>query len=146
MIQSNQARLPELVDPEGYAMDPKFMKCLERGMFLCSMCHADRDMELLCCLPIVLAWLNHLLCLETPVYAGKIEKFAELTLFGSTKQPRKIAITDKAIYNIKNYEVKRRIKIEDIAGLTKCVPKSKDRTEFTIHVEREHDYRYSSEK
>lgn len=25
-------QLPELVDPEGYAMDKKFMKCLEKGM------------------------------------------------------------------------------------------------------------------
>ena len=83
---------------------------------------------------------------ETPLYLGNIKKFAELTLFGSTQQPRKIAITDKAVYNIKNYDVKRRIKIEEIAGLTKCVPKSKDKSEFTIHVEREHDYRYSSEK
>ena len=83
---------------------------------------------------------------ETPLYLGNIKKFAELTLFGSTQQPRKIAITDKAVYNIKNYDVKRRIKIEEIAGLTKCVPKSKDKCEFTIHVEREHDYRYSSEK
>ena len=31
MVEASNFKLPELVDPEGYYMDEKFKKCLEKG-------------------------------------------------------------------------------------------------------------------
>ena len=31
MVEASSFKLPELVDPEGYYMDEKFKKCLEKG-------------------------------------------------------------------------------------------------------------------
>ena len=31
MVEASGFKLPELVDPEGYYMDEKFRKCLEKG-------------------------------------------------------------------------------------------------------------------
>ena len=31
MVEASNFKLPELIDPEGYYMDEKFKKCLEKG-------------------------------------------------------------------------------------------------------------------
>ena len=56
-----------------------------------------------------------------------------------------MAITNRAIYNINNKQVKRMILIEKIIGLTKTVPPSKCTNEFTVHVGGEYDYRYTTD-
>ena len=56
-----------------------------------------------------------------------------------------MAITNRAIYNINNKQVKRMILIENIIGLTKTVPPSKCTNEFTVHVGGEYDYRYTTD-
>jgi serum/glucocorticoid-regulated kinase 2 len=56
------------------------------------------------------------------------------------KQERGLLITNKAVYNLKGSDVKRRI---DVA-LIKAISFSKIGTEFVLHVPSEYDYRYSS--
>jgi hypothetical protein len=54
-----------------------------------------------------------------------------------------LVVTNAAVYNIHKKEVKRKILISDIGGLTKTVPPSKSQ-EFTIHVPSTYDYRFQS--
>jgi len=54
---------------------------------------------------------------------------------------KKFIITDKAIYNMKRKMIKRRIPIDKISALFKCVPPSKNTSELTIHAPGECDYR-----
>ena len=76
--------------------------------------------------------------LETLVFADKIKK--DNHIFGWA--PRTIAITDREVYTIENYQVKRRILIENISAIIKTVPPSKNSIEFTLRVRKEYDYRY----
>jgi hypothetical protein len=64
-------------------------------------------------------------------------------MFGWT-QERVLVITTESIYNIKKVKVKRRIKIADLGGVSKALLGSK--VEFTIHVPKQYDYRFLSEK
>ena len=79
--------------------------------------------------------------LETLVFADKIKK--DNNFWGSSSWT--IAITDRAVYNIDNYQVKRRILIEDISAIIKTVPPSKNSVEFILRVRKDFDYRFSSQ-
>ena len=59
------------------------------------------------------------------------------------EETRNLLITNIAIYNFKKRELKRRIKIEDLYGITY----STESSEFIIHLnENDYDFRLSSEK
>lgn len=70
------------------------------------------------------------------------------------KQERNLVVTDRAIYNFKgkskdtlfttNIEMRRRIEMEKLAGLT--MSKHQDSQEIVIHVQGEHDVRLKSVK
>ena len=75
---------------------------------------------------------------EQIYFSDKIQKKALEGLF-SKVQERTFVVTDLAIYNIKVNEIKRRIKIEDLKGITV----SKISTQFIIHCnQNEYDYLY----
>ena len=79
---------------------------------------------------------------EKIFYSDKIEKykFGKIGLL-SHFQKRNILITDIAIYSFEKNEIKRRIKIEDIYGITY----SKQSQQFVVHFnENEYDYLYQS--
>ncbi len=59
-------------------------------------------------------------------------------------QERTLVITTEQIYNIKKFKTKRRIRIADLAGISKTVRGAQ--TEFTLHIPKEYDYRFLSEK
>ena len=76
---------------------------------------------------------------EEIYYSGKLIKVSG-GFFGS-KQERNIIITDKAVYNLKEKEKKRRIDLENIAGITI----SRVTDQFIIHCKNdEYDYLYIS--
>ena len=78
---------------------------------------------------------------ESIYFSAKIRKINTSIL--TKKQERNILITDKALYNFKGVELKRRIKIEDL----KCITIAKLSDEFIIHGnENEYDYLYISEE
>lgn len=61
-------------------------------------------------------------------------------LIGSKKQERNLLITDTAVYNLKEKQLKRRIEIKDLKGIT--ISKLSD--QFIIHGnQNEYDYLYS---
>ena len=83
---------------------------------------------------------NHL---DTLLYANKVEKFA--INFGiEMKQTRIIAITERAIYNINGKKLQREVELKDVFGVTKCLHKENNSKEFTIHVSKNYDIRYTS--
>ena len=59
-------------------------------------------------------------------------------------QERTLVITHLNIYNFKKKSVKRIIKIQNLAGMTKSTHVGS--TEFVIHVKKEHDYRMKSKE
>ena len=61
--------------------------------------------------------IKNLLGDETIKFSDKITKIAIEKLFGQC-QERNILITNLAIYNIKGNEIKRRIRIDDLKGIT----------------------------
>ena len=65
-------------------------------------------------------------------------------MFGWT-QERTFVLTDIALYNIHKKEIKRKILLEDIGGITRTVPPSKA-LEFTVHVPIAYDYRFNSHR
>jgi hypothetical protein len=72
---------------------------------------------------------------EKVYFSGKVSKFNRM----DWKQERIFVITNMAIYNIKKYSIQRRIRIKDIAGITKST--DKNCFEFVVHHEWEYDYR-----
>ena len=76
---------------------------------------------------------------ENIVFSDTVTKIATDKLFGKS-QERKMLITNQAIYNIKgDSEIKRRIRIEDIRGIT--ISKTSD--QFIVHCnQHEYDYLY----
>ena len=69
----------------------------------------------------------------------KKKKFGIFSKF----QDRNLLITNRAIYNFKNIELKRRIKIEDLYGITY----SKNSNQFVLHSnENDCDYLFLSER
>lgn len=78
---------------------------------------------------------------EALLFADKIKKISAGALF---KQERVFVITTESIYNIKKDKVKRCIKIINLGGLSKTLLGAK--TEFTIHVPSEYDYRFVSDR
>ena len=77
---------------------------------------------------------------ETIYFSDKIKKkkFGLISKF----QDRSILITNTAIYSLKKDELKRRIKIEDLYGITY----SKDSNQFIVHFnENDYDYLYKSD-
>ena len=76
---------------------------------------------------------------EEIYYSGKILKVRQ-GIF-SSNQERNIVITDKALYNLKIKEKKRRIEIENLAGVT--ISRLTD--QFIVHCKNdEYDYLYLS--
>lgn len=53
-------------------------------------------------------------------------------------------ITTEKVYNVKKAKVKRSIFISDLSGITKTLKGT--RNEFTLHVNKEYDYRFMSER
>ena len=78
--------------------------------------------------------------LETLIFSDKVKK---INMFGWT-QERIIAITTEYIYNVKKTKVKRKIAIDSLGGISKTLQGT--RIEFTLHVPKEYDYRFLSEK
>lgn len=77
---------------------------------------------------------------EKIMYSDKIQK-KKFGFFGKF-QDRNLLITNKAIYNFKKTEIKRRIKIEDLYGITY----SRQSSEFILHFnENDYDYLFKSE-
>ena len=77
---------------------------------------------------------------ENIIFSDTITKIAIDKLFGKN-QERKFLITNLAIYNIKGDEIKRRIRIDDLKGITV----SKTSGQFIIHCNKnEYDYLYVS--
>ena len=75
---------------------------------------------------------------EQIYFSDKMQKKTVEGLFSKT-QERIFVVTDLAIYNIKVNEIKRRIKIEDLKGITV----SKTSNQFIIHCnQNEYDYLY----
>jgi len=77
---------------------------------------------------------------ERLFYADKMKK---TNMYGWT-QERTLVITDINIYNIHKKEIKRTIAIKDVSALIKCVPPSKNTSEFTVQVQTSYDYRLIS--
>ena len=72
-------------------------------------------------------------------FSDKIDKINKY----SWKQERNIIITNKAIYNLKKFELKRRIDLKTLIGITI----SKNSEEFVIHCSNiDYDYHYSSQR
>lgn len=71
---------------------------------------------------------------EKLLFADKIGK---INMYGWT-QERTFVISSAAVYNISKTEVKRRILLKVICGISKAAHSS----EFTIHVPTEYDYRF----
>ena len=83
--------------------------------------------------------IKAILAHEDLYYSGKIIKIRQGVF--SSNQERIILITDRAVYNLKIKETKRRIEIQDIAGITI----SKTSEQFVIHCKNdEYDYLYVS--
>ena len=80
--------------------------------------------------PEIKAILSH----EDIYYSGKILKVRQ-GIF-SSNQERVILITDKAVYNLKEKEKKRRIDMENLAGIT--VSKISD--QFIVHCKNDDEY------
>ena len=72
---------------------------------------------------------------EKIYYSDKIEKYK----FGffAHFQKRNLVITEQAIYSFKNTDIKRRIKIEELYGITY----SKLSNQFVVHLD-QNDYDY----
>mmetsp|Transcript_4210 Transcript_4210/g.7686 ORF Transcript_4210/g.7686 Transcript_4210/m.7686 type:complete len:493 (+) Transcript_4210:228-1706(+) len=79
-------------------------------------------------------------------YEDEVLQFAdEITKINSRgrRQPRLIAITDVAMYNLTDrIEVKRRVEIENIMSITVSQPSN----QFVVHVPSEYDYWFESLK
>lgn len=73
---------------------------------------------------------------EEIYYSTSITKFND----DGYRQERIIVITDQALYNFKAKTLKRRIQLEKLEAITK----SKNSSEFILHIKDENDYRYSS--
>lgn len=58
------------------------------------------------------------------------------------KQERNFLITTHAVYNLKDTDIKRRIQLDNIKGLSI----SRIGPEFVLHVPSEYDYRYAADK
>lgn len=59
-------------------------------------------------------------------------------------QERYFLITTEKIYNVKKSKVKRSILINDLSGVSKTLRGT--RNEFTLHINKEYDYRFMSER
>ena len=78
---------------------------------------------------------------EKIFYSGKIIKRNIEKIFNKD-QERSLLITNIAIYNIKKTEIKRRIKIEDLYGITY----SKESNQFILHFnQNDYDYLFKSD-
>ena len=80
---------------------------------------------------------------EKIYYSDKIEKYSFGKIsFLSHFQKRNLLITNIAIYNFKDNEIKRRIKIEDLYGITY----SSSSNQFALHFnQNDYDYLFQSE-
>lgn len=77
---------------------------------------------------------------EKVVYSGKITKFNDM----GWKQERNMVVTNKSIMNLQKKSLKRKMKITTVEAITKS--KSKDSTEFVLHIPSEYDYRYTGDQ
>lgn len=71
------------------------------------------------------------------------DKIKKINMFGWVQQ-RYFLITNEKIYNIKKTKIKRSIVINNLSGITKNLNGSKK--EFTLHVNTEYDYRFTSDR
>ena len=71
------------------------------------------------------------------------DKVKKINMFG-WNQERIIVVTTEFIYNIKKNKPKRKIPISLLGGVSKTVGANK--SEFTIHVPAQYDYRFISER
>jgi len=75
---------------------------------------------------------------EMVIFADKVKKINQY----EWTQERTILITSDALYNINKKDLRRRVNIDKISGVTKTIPPSKSLLEFTIHVSNGDDLRY----
>ena len=78
-------------------------------------------------------------------YAVKYNKYSR-NIFNklNTKLERKIMITGESVYSINEGSVQREVKVMDLRGLTKNT--KEDSTEFVIHVDRDYDFIFESDR
>ena len=74
---------------------------------------------------------------ETIYYSGKISKISSFSI----KQDRNLLITDESVYLLQNKKLKRKMKYEEIHGITF----SNVSNEFIIHGETEYDLHISNQ-
>lgn len=75
---------------------------------------------------------------EMVIFADKVKKINQY----EWTQERTLLITSDAIYNIHKKEMRRRVNLNNVSGVTKTIPPSKSLLEFTIHVSNGDDLRY----
>ena len=71
------------------------------------------------------------------------DKIKKVNMYEWT-QDRSIVITNEKIYNLKKLKVKRAIPIAKLGGISKTTQGT--RSEFTLHIPSEYDYRFLSDK
>lgn len=59
-------------------------------------------------------------------------------------QERSLVVTTEHVLNVKKVKLKRKIKIIDLGGVSKTTKGSA--VEFTLHVPKQYDYRFLSDK
>lgn len=84
--------------------------------------------------PHLMAHINN----EKFLFADKLKKINQY----EWSQERTLVITSDALYNISKKEMRRRVNLDKISGLTKTIPPSKSLLEFTIHISDGDDLRY----
>jgi hypothetical protein len=71
------------------------------------------------------------------------DRIKKINMYNWT-QERYFIVTSEKIYNIKKAKIKRSILLADLSGITKSLRGT--RNEFTLHVNKEYDYRFMSER
>jgi hypothetical protein len=74
------------------------------------------------------------------MFSGKVTKWNPFGL----KQERSLIITNERLYNFKKKKIRRAIKIDKLAGVTKSLYPGNTQ-EFVIHVDGDYDLRLKSE-
>lgn len=86
--------------------------------------------------------LNFIYALEILVFSDKVKKIN----MNEWTQERTLCITEGKIFNINKNKIKREILIKNLSGISRNAINVKKKSEFTLHVNTEYDYRFISEK
>lgn len=77
---------------------------------------------------------------EVVLHCSNLHKYNDFNM----RQKRIIVVTSKFVYNLKGKKIRRKINVAEVAATTQS--RHPESQEFVIHVPREYDYRYSSER